>query len=630
MGLRFRAHLGTLLASLALVTLASCGGGGGSSSSSGSTNPVVTPPSADTRLRVSEVSSCATYAVGCWFEVYNPTAATINLSQYNLKSLGQSANNGPLTVQVFSLPSIDVPAGGYVVVSGFPPGSPDQRGTQIAAVHTGNAVPVWSADGFIELLLNSNNQTVDFVKFGNSSQTSVTASQWSGTGASGLLSSSTDYNQSIVRDYQSIANVDTNAAGDWRSSPWSTPGGRNDVPSNAVDADNDGIPDSAETSGGTFGGINLYAMGARTAQRDIFIEVDYMNSSDPGVIPRSESLQKVVDSFAAQGIQVHFDAGTQFSGSFSAASFNLGQGNNQVPYEKCVGFDQTTCASNVSTRRSIWDWKSDSMDVRRRPIFHYALMGYTQYDDARAKGSSGRAEIIGNDLIITMGNWGFNTGTTSMQNVLINMQASTFMHELGHNLGLLHGGDENVNDKPNYWSIMNYAYQLAGLDAAPTANSAYLRWRYYKGDGKTNLAGTSTDICSLPNSPCGAATQFLMSYSNGSGATLDENALSEAANIGRGGAGFADWDLSGVLTGSTISKDLNGSSTKTLLHDFNDWGNLVLAFNRRGTGNAGISLLRSSSITPDSSFDSVTQDRQPVADEEAPPQSVFEAIRNVQ
>jgi hypothetical protein len=37
------------------------------------------------------------------------------------------------------------------------------------------------------------------------------------------------------------------------------------------------------------------------------------------------------------------------------------------------------------------------------------------------------------------------------------------MHELGHNLGLDHGGDEDVNFKPNYISIMNYAFGATGL-----------------------------------------------------------------------------------------------------------------------------------------------------------------------
>ena len=42
-------------------------------------------------------------------------------------------------------------------------------------------------------------------------------------------------------------------------------------------------------------------------------------------------------------------------------------------------------------------------------------------------------------------------------------QAGTFMHELGHNLGLRHGGTDESNYKPNYLSVMNYAFQFYGL-----------------------------------------------------------------------------------------------------------------------------------------------------------------------
>ena len=49
-------------------------------------------------------------------------------------------------------------------------------------------------------------------------------------------------------------------------------------------------------------------------------------------------------------------------------------------------------------------------------------------------------------------------------------QAGTFMHELGHNLGLSHGGcvatplrcEENTY-KPNHLSVMNYFFQMRGL-----------------------------------------------------------------------------------------------------------------------------------------------------------------------
>ena len=41
-------------------------------------------------------------------------------------------------------------------------------------------------------------------------------------------------------------------------------------------------------------------------------------------------------------------------------------------------------------------------------------------------------------------------------------QAGTLMHEFGHLVGLRHGGDDAVNCKPNYRSVMSYNRQLSG------------------------------------------------------------------------------------------------------------------------------------------------------------------------
>ena len=45
-----------------------------------------------------------------------------------------------------------------------------------------------------------------------------------------------------------------------------------------------------------------------------------------------------------------------------------------------------------------------------------------------------------------------------------NQKAATFMHELGHNLDLKHGGSANTPPcKPNYFSVMNQLYEFAGI-----------------------------------------------------------------------------------------------------------------------------------------------------------------------
>ena len=572
-------------------------------------------------LLISEVSTCYYSGTSCWFEIYNPTSSPINLNTYQFISTSFETGSTSINTSgtTFTLPSFNVPALDYVVISGNPSGL-TQRSLQQLEIASGNIVPFWSANGFIELKTISGT-TVDFVKFGSSAKVPTTSSEWTGSGVEALAWSSTDYGKSIVRLHPAINYTDTNSASDWIAVDWATPGGRNDVPAGTLDSDSDGIPDSAEVSGGTYAGIDLYSMGARVNQRDIFIEVDYMNSTDPGIIPRAESLQMVVNAFSAKNISIHFDVGTLYSSTFSTANFNLGQGSSVVPYEKCVNFDQTTCTSNTSTRRSIYDWKADNMDLRRRNIFHYLLMGSSQLANGAAS-SSGLAEKPGNDLFVTFGGWSLATTVGTSLNRLINYQASTIMHELGHNLNLDHGGNEATNYKPNYYSVMNYLYQTKGLDAAPAGSTAYQRWRHQKGD-------LSPSECNLQNSPCGLSSNFKIDYSNGTSTNLIESSLLESNNIGRGSinGAYADWNMNGINTSTIISKDLNADGLLTTLTDFDDWSNLLLPFSRRLDGQRGTSLrILSNDAIP--VLDPMSNDRQKWAEETPPSAKFFEDLLN--
>lgn len=532
-------------------------------------------------LVISEVSSCYYYNDACWFEIYNPTSTTINISSYKIRSRSVDVTNGQVTAsQIFDLPSISINPDSYLIISGNAENL-KQRGTQNIRVRSENNVPKWIDSGFIELL--NGGTTVDFVIFGSSTQTPTTANKWTGANVAALPYSANDYGKSIVRPYPKTANTNTYSSADWVQVDWATPGGRNDVPPGAKDDDLDGIPDTAEVAGGTFAGLDLYAMGARTGKKDLFVELDSMESSDLGILTKIESLQIVVAAFAKKNINVMFDAGNAFSSTFSVSNFNLGQGSNVVPFEKCIKLDQTTCSANISDRRSLYDWKEEFMDLRRRSIFHYLLMANSQLVDGSSGGPSGIAEIKGNDLIVTYGNTFNANPTTSQLNQIINFKAKTIMHELGHNLGLRHGGFEDLNYKPNYYSIMNYLYG-AGLDPDPSSSTVYLRWRNSQGD-------KTPSTCSLVASPCGDKSQYIIDFSNGTSTDLDENSLLESANIGRGSnsGAFADWDLSGSLTSATIAKDLNGDGLKTILKDYDDWSNLIFPFVRYSDGNSDIS-----------------------------------------
>jgi hypothetical protein len=100
---------------------------------------------------------------------------------------------------------------------------------------------------------------------------------------------------------------------------------------------------------------------------------------------------------------------------------------------------------------------------------------YTQSTDPGLSVASGRiyttsgvSDIGGADSLIALGLWGA-TGQTDQ------VEAGTFMHELGHSNGLTHGGfyydtpgnyvaTLEPNCKPNYQSVMNYQFQVDLLD----------------------------------------------------------------------------------------------------------------------------------------------------------------------
>ncbi len=75
--------------------------------------------------------------------------------------------------------------------------------------------------------------------------------------------------------------------------------------------------------------------------------------------------------------------------------------------------------------------------------------------------NTGLGDFPGGDILITMGGFndlsGLPVGTPFMQ-------ASTLMHEFGHNAQRRHGGEAfEPNCRPTYLSVMNYMYQLRGL-----------------------------------------------------------------------------------------------------------------------------------------------------------------------
>jgi hypothetical protein len=218
-----------------------------------------------------------------------------------------------------------------------------------------------------------------------------------------------------------------------------------------ADSDGDGLPDSWETNGYDVDGdgtpeVDLPALDAKPDHKDIFVEMDYMPAfcGDQGgyvvggLVPNASVISRIEDSFAAapvhnldgiDGINIHLDL------------------NNQVACDTNVG--DTDWDSVYS---DFYALKDANFDPNRAPIYHYMIwaVGYGGGD------SSGLSfGLPSTDFIVTLGSW--TTGGTDDEKV------GTFIHELGHNLNLKHGGSDHKNYKPNYLSIMNYLFQTRGV-----------------------------------------------------------------------------------------------------------------------------------------------------------------------
>ncbi|NOU52674.1 hypothetical protein HG263_19395 [Pseudoalteromonas sp. JBTF-M23] len=564
-------------------------------------------------LLISEVSASQYPEDNRWIEIYNGTANTVDLGQYSIVAnslkLDDYSEQGERT---FPLRPHTLGSGEFIVVQSQAGPQIWQNGTtnsaQLMLIGDGEYAPAWNSSGFVEL--KSNDTTVDFVRFGKSTKEPSSAEQWHDT--TRLESPSIALGQSIVR---SQLLTDTNSAADWQVATFMTPAGPNDI-NCSDDKDLDGIPDCAEQPNSTFAGLPLYDWGARVEQRDIFIEVDYMQSEDAGVRPHKASLDKVKAAFAQQSVAVHFDAGSLFhpDEGTSPELHDLSGGNE-------VAFSASTSFATQQDAPSILDYKAKHFDLRRRPIFHYMLMANSQQPDG-SPGSSGVAELYGNDLIISMGGWGLTTATPAMENLTYNLQAGTIMHELGHNLGLLHGGNDNANFKPNHVSVMNYMYQLDGLPTiGNNEGDRYFR-RFYQGNANCFPEGSE-----ILNGPFGPVENFTISYSHGTNTAIDEALIDESKGLHNASSSSVDFDCNGNQTDILKNFDINGDQdTASVLTDFDEWSNLVLNFATYWSGaNSGLSQTRATKV----SRSIMHSDKQTIQKEQMPPTYLLMLIKQV-
>ena len=142
---------------------------------------------------------------------------------------------------------------------------------------------------------------------------------------------------------------------------------------------------------------------------------------------------------------------------------------------------------------------------------------------------SGYSDLGGADSAVTLGLW--ETAPNQDMSRRANVIAGTLFHEIGHTLGLSHGGlyyqtpgsyipTFDVNCKPNYQSVMNYLFQLDGVGPAAavaysnqtleTLNETSLASVASLLDGTSNPATFSTSAWYTPIPPSPTASAATM------------------------------------------------------------------------------------------------------------------------
>ena len=259
-----------------------------------------------------------------------------------------------------------------------------------------------------------------------------------------------------------------------------------------TDMDGDGLLDSWETSGvdtdsdGTVD-LALPAMGADSEHKDVFVELDYM---PPHRLDQT-GIAAVIAAFAnapvknpdgVDGVTLHVDNGP---GSVMDPTTGALWGSLS---DQDALTHQTTLGS--MTAGGDYDWsafdtlKNGNFAEAREPAFHYAISAHAF--DGDVSGIS--RDLPASDVLVTLGD-GCSTAMGADCTFGAQEQAGTFMHELGHNLGLRHGGDDDTPYKPSHLSVMNYTFQFSGLwRANKTTEFDYSRHGFAMNEAALNEA----------------------------------------------------------------------------------------------------------------------------------------------
>jgi hypothetical protein len=277
-------------------------------------------------------------------------------------------------------------------------------------------------------------------------------------------------------------------------------------PNNSGDRDGDGLPDGWEEYGtygrddaGNLRWLDLKTLGADPDVKDVFVELDSLQKLNYDPHPLPDAIAPIVIAFARapvdeiptqdadaprkyKGIRLHVDFGP--AAPPQPPDRGAARGGNTLAEAPAADLCAGLCRTDLLPLwRRIDEIKRTNFAPERAAVFHYGLFAHSLAvctkpmlladrmlcsNVAKISGISRNLDDTSqgaSDFVVSLGDpyW------SKPGNNKADQQAGTFMHELGHNLGLNHygtsvsAGSERVMNKPNHLSVMNYLYQTKGL-----------------------------------------------------------------------------------------------------------------------------------------------------------------------
>jgi hypothetical protein len=292
----------------------------------------------------------------------------------------------------------------------------------------------------------------------------------------------------------------------------------------SIDSDDDGLRDHWETDGidvdqDGVSDLNLAAMGANPAARDLFLEIDWLrDNAGVSFRPVAAAIDFAVNLFAAAPtgpITLHVDAGSRLSRNMGSAPSLIQGGDAITDLAGHIDFiyfgvpGMTSPPFILRSFRELKDLYFGTTDKRAREFaFRYAIFGDQGGTPLSPFGGLGEVAFFSDDLSIPGNDFVITLGGAARPPPLPNGfdQYQTLAHELGHTLGLRHGGIDHVTTpppihgghnslryKPDYLSLMNYSHTagLPGIVASstPTTVQVMAPTTYLGINGLANFAG---------------------------------------------------------------------------------------------------------------------------------------------